>query len=293
MSPGTSGSVPSGWTSPRGDVPCPPESLPVHSGWSAALDSGTCSGRCSPCRCTRPCGGRWRTGSTCHPLKLIRAKRSKITHRSWAQGKAGNGNGNGPWLSWLSRKSLTGVLSVRGAPAHRGRGRRTSGRIPDPAAARDRGMSCGCRVRVTIRKECDICLLGTPVSARPGRWEPCPHRPRVRKSSLVSTEEQGAGGHSRYWLGTHTAPGRHVIQRGGGRVPADTAAHREGRGEDTQGKVTLYLCPGTGVGMPPLREGTGQNPGNERLPPSQRPLPALMHSLGRERRLRLTKGAPG
>lgn len=49
-----------------------PESVPVRSGWSAARDSGTCSGRCNPWTCTRPCGARWRTGSTCRPLEGTR-----------------------------------------------------------------------------------------------------------------------------------------------------------------------------------------------------------------------------
>ena len=79
-----------------------PWSLPGRWGWSAALDSGTCSGRCSPCRCTRPCWGRRRTGSTCRPLKVSRAQRRRITHRSRARGRAGNANRPTQRLSWRS-----------------------------------------------------------------------------------------------------------------------------------------------------------------------------------------------
>lgn len=107
----TRGRVPRGTSGPglsprdgRHHVPSHPQpwSLPGRWGWSSALDSGTCSGRCSPCRCTRPCGGRRRTGSTCHPLKVSRAQRRRITHRSRACGGAGNANRPTQRLSWRS-----------------------------------------------------------------------------------------------------------------------------------------------------------------------------------------------
>lgn len=75
----------SGWTPlweghhKGGAAPGLPGFLPVRSGWSAACDSGTCSGRCNPWTCTRPCGGRWRTGSKCHRLKVTRVRTS--THQ--------------------------------------------------------------------------------------------------------------------------------------------------------------------------------------------------------------------
>lgn len=61
------------------DVPALPQSSPVRLGWSAARGSGTCSGCCSPCRCARPCWGRWRTGSIGCPLEVTGAHTSRIT----------------------------------------------------------------------------------------------------------------------------------------------------------------------------------------------------------------------
>lgn len=57
--------------------------------------------------------------------------------------------------------------------------------------ARDRRMSCGCRLRVTVTKECDICLLGTPVSALPGRWEPCPTAPESARAASSQLRSKG------------------------------------------------------------------------------------------------------
>ena len=95
----------------RAPPPPPPPSLPGRWGWSAALDSGTCSGRCSPCRCTRPCWGRWRTGSTCRPLKGSRAQRSQITHRSRAREEQETQTGPLRRPSW---RSFSGSSVCRG-----------------------------------------------------------------------------------------------------------------------------------------------------------------------------------
>ena len=75
-----------------GTSPALLKSLPGRLGWSAARDSGTCSGRCSPWRYTQPYGGRWRTGSTCRPLKVSRVWTSRVTNVSWAPGQAGTTN---------------------------------------------------------------------------------------------------------------------------------------------------------------------------------------------------------
>lgn len=161
---------------PAGPCPAPPRSLPARWGWSAARDSGTCSGHCSPCRCTRPWRGRWKTGSTCCPLKVTRVKNQQDRTSEPGTGR-GRKREQAPAQKAKWEELPAGPQCAQGSHTRGGAVR------PSGGAPRTRRMSCRCRLRAMLKRVRH--LLDTPVEAHRGRWEPCLLLPRVRRGSFV------------------------------------------------------------------------------------------------------------